>query len=81
VRWYKVCFDGKWQSKFDDLDDALNWGREVGETGRMVHVVKGRVIRPPQLIAIFPEDRADEGREIWRTRGAYGGLGGGNGPF
>jgi hypothetical protein len=36
---YKVCFEERWQGKFEDLDDALNWGREVGETGRLVHVV------------------------------------------
>jgi hypothetical protein len=65
---YKVCFDGKWQAKFDDLEVALDWGREVGETGRLVHVVERRTIRAPKLIAVFPEDQLEEGRRIWKIR-------------
>jgi hypothetical protein len=76
---YKVSFDGKWQAKFDDLEQALDWGREVGETGRMVHVVEQRLIRFPKLIAVFPEDQAEFGRRTWRLRSA-GGLGGSGGP-
>jgi hypothetical protein len=78
VPTYKVSFEGKWQAKFDDLEQALDWGREVGDTGRMVHVVKRRVIRFPKLIAVFPEDQADEGRRLWRARGAgWGNAGAG----
>ena len=73
---YKVCFDGKWQGKFDDLDDALDWGREVGETGRLVHVAERRIVRAPKLIAVFPEDQLEEGRRIWKTRMEGAGAGG-----
>jgi hypothetical protein len=76
---YKVCFDGKWQGKFD-RDDALEWARDVAETGRLVVVVKRRGIVPPKLVAVFPEDRAEEGRRQWRYR-ATGMMGGGGGGF
>jgi hypothetical protein len=39
---YRVAFDGKWQGTFDDRDDALDWAREVGETGRLVYVIQRR---------------------------------------
>ncbi|HWA54198.1 MAG TPA: hypothetical protein VG816_08505 [Solirubrobacterales bacterium] len=37
-----VGFDGKWQEKFDDEDEAIAWAREVAETGRTVEVVRRR---------------------------------------
>ena len=61
-----VRFDGKWQGKFHDLDDTLDWAREVGETDRLVLVIDRRIIRQWKLIAVFPEDRFEEGRTLWR---------------
>jgi hypothetical protein len=63
---YRVCFDGKWQGSFRDREEALDWARAVGETGRIVHVARG-VLRV-KLIAIFPKDQEDEGRWLWKTR-------------
>jgi hypothetical protein len=63
---YIVRFDGKWQGKLHDLDDTLDWAREVGETGRLVLVVERRFIREWKLIAVFPEDRIEDGRTLWR---------------
>lgn len=37
-----VGFDGKWQEKFDDEEEAVEWAREVAETGRTVEVIKRR---------------------------------------
>ena len=37
-----VGFDGKWQEKFDDRDDAVAWAEEVAATGRTVEVVRRR---------------------------------------
>lgn len=78
MRKYSVCFDGKWQGKFDDLDDALEWAHDVAETGRLVVVVRRRLILPPKLVAIFPEDQAEDGRRRWRYR-ATGAMGAGGG--
>ena len=74
---YRVCFDGKWQGSFDDCQDALGWAREVSETGRLVWVVHRRLIRLPKLIAVFPEDQAEEGRRLWRNRAVGADAGGG----
>jgi hypothetical protein len=73
---YKVCFDGRWQGTFAP-DDALAWAKEVAETGRLVVVARRRWHLGLRLIAVFPEDRAEEGQELWRTR-AWG-FGGGAG--
>jgi hypothetical protein len=75
---YRVCFDGKWQGTFDDRDEALAWARDVGDTDRIVHVAQRR-LGGMKLVAVYPESRAEEGRELWRGRGrGHGyGLGGG----
>jgi hypothetical protein len=67
VPQYRVCFEGRWQADFDELEDAVEWAREVADTGRLVHVAKsGRLWT--KLVGIFPEDRAEEGRMLWRAR-------------
>ena len=70
---YRVCFDGKWQERFDDLDEALDWAREVAGTGRLVQVVEQRVVRPMKLLKVFPEDRTAEGERLWQARIGRGG--------
>ena len=72
---YAVCFDGKWQGRFAELEDALQWGREVAETGRLVWVVKRRIILLSRLLAVFPEDRTEEGELAWSLRRGFGGGG------
>jgi hypothetical protein len=64
---YRVSFDGKWQERFDDRAEAVEWAKEVAETGRMVHVVRSR-LTGNKLIATFPEGQADEGRRLWKVR-------------
>jgi hypothetical protein len=65
---YRVAFDGKWQQDFEDQEEALAWAREVGDTGRMVHVARKRLVKDLELVAVFPDSQAEEGRELWRTR-------------
>jgi hypothetical protein len=67
VARYRVCFEEKWQRNFDDQDDALAWGREMGETGRLVHVVRRGLFRT-KLIAVFPESQTEEGIRLWKLR-------------
>ncbi len=76
MRKYSVCFDGKWQGKFAELEDALEWGRDVAETGRLVWVVRRRILLLSQLLAVFPEDRTEEGERMWSIRRGFGGGGG-----
>lgn len=53
---FRVAFGGKWQGKFDDLADAVDWAKEVSETGRMTWVVEHRMARlRSRLRAVFPE--------------------------
>jgi hypothetical protein len=66
VASYRVAFDGKWQERFDDEADALEWAKAVGETGRMVYVVRRRWYLV-KLLAIFPEDMVGEGKRLWRA--------------
>jgi hypothetical protein len=67
---YRVAFDGKWQERFDDREEALEWAREVAETGRIVHVARSGVRR--RLIAVFPEGQAHEGKWLWNIRQGWG---------
>lgn len=73
---YRVCFEGKWQAEFDAIENALEWGREVGDTGRLVHVARFGAFRT-ELIAIFPKDRFAEGERLWWARMKGSGVGGG----
>src|SRR5262245_21829497 len=69
---YRVAFDGKWQGKFDEREDALEWAKDVSETGRMVWVARTRLLYR-DLIAVFPEDQFEEGKHLWKSRaGMYG---------
>ncbi len=82
---YRVAFDGKWQGGFDDLGSALDWAREVGETGRIVHVAsfnRGQLMRwieSPKLVGVFPESQAEEAKRLWDKRavGSWSGSAGG----
>jgi hypothetical protein len=83
---FRVGFDGKWQEKFDDRNEAITWAREVAATGRTVEVVKRR-FGFHSFLAGFPESEKDELRARWRrpvgpfigigATGSYGGIGGG----
>lgn len=64
---YRVGFEGKWHEKFETEADALAWGQEVGETGRIVHVVRERWFSP-KLVAVFPEEQTEEGERLWKMR-------------
>jgi hypothetical protein len=71
-----VAFEGKWQGAFDDREDALDWAREVGETGRLVYVIQRRWWWWwPKLVAAFPESEADRAEGLWKAPNA-GGTGG-----
>ena len=62
---YWVAFDGRWQSTFHDRDQAIDWANEVGDTGRVVHVIERRWFRP-KLIASFPENDP-RAAQAWRA--------------
>jgi hypothetical protein len=62
---FRVRFDGKWQGNFDDQEEALAWGREVGETDRIVHVARLELLRT-RLVAVFPESEAERGEWLWK---------------
>ena len=64
---YRVAFDSRWQGDFEDREDALDWAREVADTGRLVHVAMRRTLAP-KLVAVFPESQAKEGERLWRLR-------------
>ena len=50
---YRVGFDGKWQEHFDEQADAVEWAKEVAETGRVVYVDERRWYRT-KLVKVFP---------------------------
>jgi hypothetical protein len=67
MRTYRVAFDGKWQARFRNRGEALQWARAVSETGRLVHVVRSGSIRS-KLVAVFPENQTEEGQRLWKIR-------------
>jgi hypothetical protein len=75
VSRYRVCFDGKWQGSFTHRDDALDWAQAVGESGRIAYMARAGVLRL-RLIAIFPKDQQEEGRNLWKARMTASGAGG-----
>jgi hypothetical protein len=72
---YRVAFDGKWQGTFDELEDALDWAREVGKTGRLAYVIQRRWWWP-KLVTAFPERERDTAHLYWKRRGGVGGYAG-----
>ena len=68
---YKICFDGKWQEQFETATEAEQWAKEVADTGRMVYVARSRLFRSPELISVFPEEGASEGRRLWKQRAPW----------
>ena len=77
-----VGFDGKWQEKFEDEDDAVTWAREVAATGRTVEVVKRR-FGFCKFLTGFPESEREALMARWKRppialfgdNGAYGSAG------
>ena len=81
-----VGFDGKWQEKFGDQGEAIDWAREVAATGRSVEVIRRRFGFCSFLTA-FPDSERDALEARWRrpvglfigasAGGVYGGAFGG----
>jgi hypothetical protein len=65
VAKYLVGFDGKWQERFDDRDEACEWAREVADTGRVVDVVLKRRLLPPRFVTAFPESERAAREAAW----------------
>lgn len=65
---YEVGFDGRWQETFGDRDQAIQWGREVAETGRIVDVVmKYRFLPFRKFVTAFPESEHAARKAAWST--------------
>lgn len=76
---YLVGFDGEWQERFRDRDEAIEWGREVAATGRTVEVVVRRFGFCSFLTA-FPESERAALQSRWRRPiGLFADAGGGIG--
>jgi hypothetical protein len=62
---FRVAFDGRWQGKFDDLAEAIEWAQEVSSTGRQTVVIEHRRLSW-RFCAAFPEEKAEQAREQWK---------------
>jgi len=62
---YEVGFDGRWQDAFDAEDEAIQWAREVAETGRVVDVVLKRRVLPRRFVTAFPESERAAREAAW----------------
>jgi len=62
---YEVGFDGRWQEAFDDREEAIDWAREVAETGRIVDVVQKRRLLPRRFVTAFPESERAAREAAW----------------
>lgn len=58
MKSYIVGFDGKWQEKFHDKDEAIAWAEEVAATGRTVEVIRRR-FGVPKFVVGFPESERE----------------------
>jgi len=75
AKWH-VGFDGRWQESFHDLDDAIEWAREVAETGRTVDVAQRRFLVGRKLVQVYPESERAQREALWSGSGMVGfGLG------
>jgi hypothetical protein len=73
---YEVGFDGCWQETFDDRDQAIQWAREVAETGRVVDVIlKHRILPFRTFVTAFPESEYALRKAAWSV--PWSGVGGG----
>lgn len=72
---YEVAFDGDWQGTFSDHDDAIQWAKEVAETGRIVDVVVKRRWLPRKFLTAFPDSERDARALAWMTPTNYSGIG------
>ena len=74
-----VGFDGKWQERFRDRDEAVTWAREVAATGRTVEVARRR-LGFCKFLTGFPESEREALAARWKRPpiglfgdgGAYG---------
>jgi hypothetical protein len=73
AKWH-VGFDGRWQESFHDFEDAVEWAREVAETGRTVDVAQRRFVVGRKLVGVFPESERAQREAVW-SAGAIAGLG------
>ena len=84
ARWH-VGFDRRWQESFDDFDEAVEWAKEVAETGRTVDVAQRRLLLRRKLVAVFPESERTRREAVWSASSFFwlGGDGyiGGGGDF
>ena len=74
-------FDGRWQESFHEVDEAVEWAREVAETGRTVDVAQRRFLVGRKLVDVFPESKRAQREAHWSaaTFLGFGGGGGGGG--
>lgn len=65
---YEVGFDGRWQETFDSRHQAIQWAREVAETGRVVDVILKRRLLPFRtFVTAFPESEYAARKAAWSS--------------
>jgi hypothetical protein len=74
VAKYEVGFDGSWQEAFDDRDEAIQWAKEVAETGRVVDVVLKQRLLPRRFVTAFPESERARREAAWSVQWLTGGV-------
>lgn len=65
-KWY-VAFDGHWQESFGDRDEAIEWAREVAETGRTVDLAERYFLIGRKFVTAFPESQRGLREAHWRA--------------
>jgi hypothetical protein len=65
-KWY-VGFDRRWRETSHDRDEAIEWAREVAETGRTVDVARRHFLIGKKFVTAFPESERDKREGIWKA--------------
>jgi hypothetical protein len=66
AKWY-VGFDRRWRESFHDEAEAIEWAKEVAETGRTVDVAKRYLLIGKKFVTAFPESERELREALWKA--------------
>ena len=76
---YALGYNGQWRERFDDREEAIEWARQVAETGWTVEVITRR-IGFARFLTAFPESERGALEATWSRPGLLTGFFGDDSP-
>lgn len=77
-RKYLVAFGGRWQARFDTLEEAVDYAEVQAprQAPDIVYVIKSNLLQK-RLVTAYPQSSAEGARSLWRSSRRVSGGGGG----